>query len=63
MLPISFVIAYTLIKLVYRIPKNAVRIGAVIVACACIIFTGTPVFLEITTAGAVPTFSRYLRTF
>lgn len=48
MLPISFVIAYALIKLVYRIPKNAVRIGAVIVACACIIFTGTPVFSNVT---------------
>lgn len=48
MLPVSFVIAYTLTQLSYKIRRNAVRIGAVIVACACIIVTGEPIFSKTT---------------
>lgn len=46
MLPISFVIAYVLAKLVYQIPKNAMRILAVTAACVCIFATGEPIFSQ-----------------
>lgn len=48
MLPVSFVIAYTLTKLVGGIKKNVLRIAAVVAACGCIILTGEPVFSETT---------------
>lgn len=48
MLPISFVIAYTLTVMICRISKNAVRIAAVVLACACIFLTGEPVFSQAT---------------
>lgn len=44
MLPVSFVIAYTLTRLVCRIRKNVVRAAAILAACACIILTGEPMF-------------------
>lgn len=44
MLPVSFVIAYTLTKLAYRMKKDILRIGVVIAACVCIIITGRPIF-------------------
>lgn len=43
MLPSSFIIAYTLTQLVYKLKRNAMRIVAAVAACACIIITGAPV--------------------
>lgn len=40
MLPVSFVIAYALTRLVYRQNKDAVRIAVIVIACVCIIVTG-----------------------
>ena len=48
MLPVSFVIAYVLTKLLYRIPKNAVRALMLVIACGCIFVTGVPVFSRTT---------------
>lgn len=48
MLPISFVIAYALTRLVDRIQKNVLRVGAIILACFCIILTGEPIFSQTT---------------
>lgn len=48
MLPVSFVIAYALTRLIGKMKKNVVRVVAVIAACACIILTGEPIFSEIT---------------
>lgn len=44
MLPVSFVIAYTVVQLAYRFQKMAVRIGAVILACISIMITGDRIF-------------------
>lgn len=44
MLPNSFVIAYTLVKLVYRMKKDVLRIAVAVVACVCIVLTGKPIF-------------------
>lgn len=44
MLPISFALAYTLIKLAYKVKKDVLRIAVVVVACVCILVTGRPVF-------------------
>lgn len=44
MLPISFVIAYTLTRLLYRIPKKMLRVAAAVAACVCIVCTGQPIF-------------------
>lgn len=46
MLPVSFTVAYVLTRLVYRIPKNALRILAAVSACVCIVVTGKPVFSQ-----------------
>lgn len=48
MLPISFIIAYVLTKLLYRISKNAVRVILLAVVCVCIFVTGEPVFSRTT---------------
>lgn len=48
MLPVSFVIAYVLTKVVGMLQRNVVRVCASAVACACIIVTGTPIFSETT---------------
>lgn len=48
MLPVSFVIAYALTELVGKIPKNAVRVCVVAVACVCIALTGEPIFSQTT---------------
>lgn len=48
MLPVSFVIAYTLTRLVGGIQKNILRVVAIVAACGCIILTGDPVFSETT---------------
>lgn len=48
MLPIAFVIAYVLTKLVYRFRKEAVRIVAIVAACVCIVVTGEPIFSQTT---------------
>lgn len=48
MLPISFVIAYALTILVGKIHKNALRAVAIVLACACIIVTGEPIFSQTT---------------
>ena len=44
MLPSSFVLAYTVVKLSYRLKKDAWRIGVVAVACVVIAVTGKPIF-------------------
>lgn len=44
MLPISFVIAYVFTQMSYKIKKEFVRIGAVILSCVCIIVTGERIF-------------------
>lgn len=44
MLPISFVIAYTVVQMAYKFRKNLVRLGIVAVACVCIIVTGERIF-------------------
>lgn len=48
MLPVSFVIAYVLTKLVGKIQKNVIRIVVIVAACICIIVTGEPVFSQTT---------------
>ena len=40
MLPVSFVIAYALTRLVYRQNKDALRVAVIVIACVCIIATG-----------------------
>lgn len=40
MLPVSFVIAYALTRLVYRWNKDVVRVAVIVIACVCIIVTG-----------------------
>lgn len=46
MLPISFVIAYALTKLVSEISKDVLRIGAVIAALLCIVVSGNQIFSQ-----------------
>ena len=48
MLPVSFVIAYTLTRLAYKMKKDVVRIAVVVVACICIVVTGKPIFSDVT---------------
>ncbi len=48
MLPVSFVIAYALTKLVGMIKKDVIRICAVVMACVCIVVTGEPIFSQTT---------------
>ncbi len=40
MLPVSFVIAYALTQMIYKLKKNIVRVIAVVLACVCIAVTG-----------------------
>lgn len=40
MLPVSFVIAFVLTELTFKVKKNIFRAAAVIAACACIVLTG-----------------------
>lgn len=40
MLPVSFVIAFALTEMTYKLKKQVLRIAAVIAACACIVLTG-----------------------
>ncbi len=46
MLPVSFVIAYVLTRLVSKLRKNVVRVLAIMLACVCIIVTGKPIFSQ-----------------
>lgn len=46
MLPISFVIAYVLTQMTYKIKKNLLRVAAVVLACACIAVTGDRIFTK-----------------
>lgn len=48
MLPISFLIAYVLTRMVYKIRKDVVRVIAVIGACLCIMLTGQREFSSMT---------------
>lgn len=48
MLPVSFVIAYALTRLVGKVRKNFLRVGVIILACACIVVTGEPIFSQTT---------------
>lgn len=48
MLPVSFVIAYALTRLVGKIQKNVLRVCAIVLACVCIIVTGEPIFSQTT---------------
>lgn len=48
MLPVSFVIAYALTRLAYKMKKDVVRIAVVVVACICIVVTGKPIFSDVT---------------
>ena len=43
MLPWTFVIAYAVVRMAYRLGKQALRIVVVAVACVCIFVTGKPV--------------------
>ena len=45
MLPISFLIAYCLTRLVYRMKKNVFRLAVAVLACICIIVTGKRIFV------------------
>lgn len=44
MLPISFVIAYVLTQMAYKIKRKVLRVVAVVIACACIVVTGERIF-------------------
>lgn len=44
MLPISFIIAYCLTRMTFKIKKKVLRAVAVVLACACIIVTGERIF-------------------
>lgn len=44
MLPISFVIAYTLTRFAAGIKKDVVRIGVIVLACVCIAVSGDAIF-------------------
>ncbi len=46
MLPISFLIAYVLTRLAYKIRKNILRVLVVAVSCLCIAATGDRIFTE-----------------
>lgn len=48
MLPVSFVIAYALTQLTCRLKRNVLRIGVVVLACACIAVTGEREFSSAT---------------
>lgn len=48
MVPVSFVIAYALTRLIDTLPKNALRVCAIVVACACIALMGEPIFSQTT---------------
>lgn len=48
MLPVSFVIAYVLTQLIGKVQKNLLRIGALVLACACIAVTGEREFSRTT---------------
>ena len=48
MLPVSIVTAYALTRVLYRVPKQAVRLLAALTACGCIYITGVPVFSQTT---------------
>ena len=48
MLPVSFVIAYTLTQFAYKLKKDVLRIAVVVVACICISVTGKPIFSDVT---------------
>lgn len=40
MLPISFVIAYALTQMIYKMKKDVLRVIAIVAACVCIVATG-----------------------
>lgn len=44
MLPISFIIAYCLTRMTFKIKKKVLRAVAVVLACACIVVTGERIF-------------------
>lgn len=43
MLPISFVIAYTVTQMAYKVKKDVFRLCVLAMACVCIVATGKPV--------------------